>query len=151
MKKFEDKGELLSHFYDYRIVGCPKCSKPVDFSDLKVTCVHCGFNKEFKPMDSWYNLAPITVEMEDFLKISCCGHTLWAMNLEHLDFLERYVESSLRERIPNINKSLASRLPQWIKSSKNRNEILKGISRLRLKLKVNNYKLKKAPNTVYSK
>ncbi len=80
-------------------------------------------------------------------KISCCGQTLWAMNLEHLDFLERYVESDLRERIPNINKSLASRLPQWIKSKKNRNEILKGISKLRLKLKENKYESKKAPNT----
>ena len=51
-----------------------------------------------------------------------------------------------RERIPNINKSLASRLPQWIKSSKNRVEVLKGITRLRMTLKENNYKSKKAPN-----
>ena len=70
------------------------------------------------------------------------------MNLEHLDFLERYVESDLRERVPNINKSLASRLPQWIKSSKNRGEVLKGISRLRMKLKENNCKSKKVPNRV---
>ncbi|WMX16349.1 hypothetical protein [Aureispira sp. CCB-E] len=143
MKKFEDKGELLSHFYDYRIVSCLKCSKPVDFLDLKIACIHCGFNKKFKPMDSWYSLTPITVEIEDFLTTPCCGHTFWAMNLEHLAFVERYVESDLRERMPNINRSLASRLPQWIKSKKNRNEILKGISRLRLKLVENNYKSKK--------
>ena len=73
MKKFKDKGELLSHFYDYRIVGCPKCSKPVDFLDLKVTCIHCGFNKEFKPMDSWYNLAPITVT-NTYKNLTWLGH-----------------------------------------------------------------------------
>jgi len=139
MKKFEDKGELLSDFCSYRIVECPKCSKPVDFFDLKVTCLHCGYHKQFKPMDSWYNLTPITVEIEDFLKVPCCGETLWAMNLEHLDFLQKYVEAELRERTPNINKSLVSRLPQWIKSNKNRLEILKGIAVLRKKLIQNNY------------
>lgn len=147
MTKFEDKGELLSHFYNYRIVTCPKCTKPVDFSNLKVTCTHCGYHKEFKRMDSSSKLVPITVEIEDFLKTPCCGNTLWAINLEHLDFLERYVESDLRERIPNINKSLASRLPQWIKNKKNRNEILKGITRLRLKLKDNNYKSSQSTKT----
>ncbi|WP_326281641.1 hypothetical protein [Tamlana sp. 2201CG12-4] len=120
----------------------------MDFFDLKVTCIHCGHHKEFKPIDSWYKLAPITVEMEDFLKVPCCGQILWAMNLEHLDFLERYVESDLRERIPNINKSLASRLPKWIKSSKNRLEILKCIKKLRNKLIKGNYKSKIASNTV---
>lgn len=139
MKKFEDKGERLSDFCNYRIVACPSCSKPVDFLDLKVTCIHCGYHKAFKPMDSWHKLVPITVELEDFLQIACCGQTLWAINVEHLDFLEHYVEAGLRERIPNINRSLASRLPQWMKSSKNRQEILKGVSRLRLKLQEGNY------------
>lgn len=139
MKRFKDEGVLFDQFYGYRIVCCPKCFKPVDLLDLKVTCIQCGFNKEFKPLNSRHTLSILTVELEDFLKIPCCGHTLWAMNLEHLDFLEKYVESDLRERIPNINKSVASRLPQWIKSKNNRNEILKGISKLRLKLKENNY------------
>ncbi|MGH1338261.1 MAG: hypothetical protein ACRBFS_19210 [Aureispira sp.] len=143
MKKLEDKGECLSDFCDYRIVGCPSCSKPVDFLDLTVTCMHCGYHKAFKPKDAWYKLVPITVELEDFLEIPCCGQTLWAMNVEHLDFLERYVEADLRGRLPNLNRSLASRLPPWIKSSKNRQEILKGISRLRLKLKKGNYTSKK--------
>lgn len=65
------------------------------------------------------------------------------MNLEHLDFLERYIESGLRERIPNINKSLASRLPQWIKSNKNRDDILSCIKKLRQKLRESGYKSKR--------
>ena len=140
MKKFEDNGIELSQFYEYRIVHCPNCSKPVDFVNLKVTCIHCAYHKEFKAIDSWHSLAPITVAMEDYLQIPCCGQMLWAINLEHLDFLENYVVADIRERLPNINKSLASRLPQWMKSNKNRKEILKCISNLRLKLKEHNYR-----------
>lgn len=75
MNKFEDKGETINHFYDYRVVGCPKCAKPIDFFDLKLTCIHCGYHKEFKPSDMWYNLFPLSAELEDFLEIPCCGRT----------------------------------------------------------------------------
>ena len=37
----------------------------------------------------------------------------------------------LRERIPNQNGSMPSRLPQWIKDAKNRDRLLKCIARLR--------------------
>lgn len=142
MKKFEDQGAFLSQFYAYRIVECPKCAKPIDYSGIKLVCINCGYNKEVRSKEAKHNLTPASLNVENFLSISCCGERLWAMNLEHLDFLECYVESELRERIPNINKSLASRLPQWIKSRKNRNEILRGIKKLRNKLKEENYKTK---------
>ncbi len=75
-----------------------------------------------------------TTPIVDYLQIECCGNKLWALNTEHLDFLEEYVESKLRERIPNINKSLASRLPNWIKDKKNRKGILTAIKKMRTKL-----------------
>ena len=56
---------------------------------------------------------------------------LWAYNLNHLNELRRYVEASLRERSSDAgNKSMASRLPAWIKSAKNRAAVLKRIERL---------------------
>jgi len=148
MKKFKDNGELMSQFYTYRIVGCPKCKCPVDFYNLRIVCIECGYSKSFESHEFWYQIEPkISVDIEDYLQISCCGNSLWAMNTEHLEFLEKYVEADLRERTPNINKSLASRLPQWIKNSKNRDEILKCIKKLRKKLSNNNYKtVKKAHN-----
>ncbi|BDS12722.1 hypothetical protein [Aureispira anguillae] len=142
MKEFIDNGKLLSNFYNYRIVGCPNCSKPIDFNDLKLICTHCGYNKKFKLMDPCSGLNSITVEVENFLKIACCGNILWAINLEHLTFLERYVEADLRTRTPNINRSLVSRLPQWIKDRKNRKEVLKCIVKLRKSLVDNNYESK---------
>ena len=76
----------------------------------------------------WYFRFPL------WLEISCCGETLWAYNEKHLEFIEKYVAAKLRERVPNINKSLASRLPDWIKRAKNRDEILKAIGKLKEKL-----------------
>jgi hypothetical protein len=65
-----------------------------------------------------------------WLQTPCCGETLWAYNEEHLRFLKDYVTASIRERQPNLNGSLASRLPQWIKRAHNRDEISRCIERL---------------------
>ena len=79
-----------------------------------------------------------------WLQTPCCGKILWAYNREHLDFLESYVKAGLRESFPLKvyeigrvmwrNKSLASRLPTWMKRAKNRDEVLRGIERLRRKI-----------------
>ena len=110
-----------------------------------MTCVHCGFNKKFEPLVSWTSrYVRMTIDINYFLAIHCCGHVLWVVNTDHLDFIERYVEADLRERVPNINRSLASRLPQWIKSRKNRAEILRSIAKIRAALKKYNYQPNKA-------
>jgi hypothetical protein len=141
MKKFADNGVYLRQFSDYRIIKCPKCERPIDFRGQKITCTHCGYNRVFECEGFWG--IPKAVEITLFLNISCCGNVLWAVNEEHLDFLEQYVASELRERTPNINKSLASRLPQWIKSRKNRDEVLKAISKLRKSLEAHQYQSRK--------
>ncbi|MFV1884892.1 MAG: hypothetical protein ACMZ7B_10420 [Balneola sp.] len=129
MSEFKDNGVRLWELGDYRLIKCPKCSKPVDYYGYRLSCAQCGFidDKDHYP------------DYELFLKIDCCSEVLWAMNLEHLDFLEDYVSAKIRTRTPNINKSLASRLPQWIKSKKNRGQILKCLNKLRDKLKVEGY------------
>ena len=69
-----------------------------------------------------------------WLQTECCGRVLWAQNEGHLLFLERYVRAQLRERAPNRNNSLASRLPSWMKQGKNRDEVLACLARLRRSL-----------------
>jgi len=59
------------------------------------------------------------------------GESFWAFNEKHLDYLEDYVSSDLRERIPNRNSSIPSRIPKWVKNAKNRDTVLKCIQRLR--------------------
>lgn len=48
--------------------------------------------------------------------------------------LEGYVGAKLRERTNKGRSSFLSKLPKWIKSAKNREEILKGIAKLKEKL-----------------
>jgi hypothetical protein len=74
-----------------------------------------------------------------WLQIPCCGEVLWAYNERHLSLLEGFVAARLRERSRDerygwSNRSLPSRLPPWIKSGKNREHVLKGLSRLRARL-----------------
>ena len=115
----QDDGETPQHGWRTRLV-CPACGHTAD-----------GFKKYAAlgaPGTDFFSGLPL------WLQVPCAGHLLWAWNESHLDFIERYVAADLRERTPNINKSLASRLPAWIKSGKNRDEVLKGIRRLRKRL-----------------
>ncbi|WP_261988787.1 MULTISPECIES: hypothetical protein [unclassified Streptomyces] len=69
-----------------------------------------------------------------WLQASCCGNVLWAYNTRHLDLLEAYAQAKLRERgelAPWAPTSLVERLPTWLKTAKNRTEILRAIKRLR--------------------
>ncbi|WP_445281982.1 hypothetical protein [Streptomyces sp. DSM 118148] len=69
-----------------------------------------------------------------WLQASCRGNVLWAYNLRHLDLLETYVQAKLRERgelVPWAPMSLVERLPTWLKTAKNRTEILRTIKCLR--------------------
>ncbi|MEK3910676.1 hypothetical protein [Paenibacillus sp. FSL H7-0331] len=112
-----------------------KCANAVKIQDVdyeyKLICSRCGIlsnptigsgsNGTFMGLNLW-------------LRTNCCGNVLWAYNIEHLNFLDTYINSSLRERIPYKNQSLASRLPEWLKNAKNRQELSKGIDKLRNRL-----------------
>jgi hypothetical protein len=146
-ERFVDDGSTIYELGDEFLVVCPKCKslakvtspetdseKLVDklFARRKVYCLSCLFRDTWNRGQlsiggnfDWYFNLPL------WLQISCCGETLWAYNYKHLEFIENYVAAKLRERKPHINKSTASRLPQWIKSAKNRGEILKAIAKLK--------------------
>src|SRR5260370_39279346 len=70
----------------------------------------------------WYFQLPL------WLQTPCAGEILWAFNSAHLSFLESYVPARDRRRLPNVNRSAASRLPMWIKSAKNREAVLHAIA-----------------------
>ncbi|MEV6211915.1 hypothetical protein [Kitasatospora sp. NPDC051914] len=58
------------------------------------------------------------------------GHVLWALDADHLDAVEEYVAAVPRPP-SHGNATLTSRLPVWIKSAKNRRDVLIGLGRLR--------------------
>lgn len=73
-----------------------------------------------------------------WLKTDFRGKVFWAFNGEHLDFLERVIRSTLRERPVMRGRRLAFtmrmpfNLPSWLLSAKNRPDLLKLIAKLRL-------------------
>ncbi|MEZ4775383.1 MAG: TFIIB-type zinc ribbon-containing protein [Bacteroidia bacterium] len=142
------------------LVVCPNCEgkalvKTGDFhlpkyevNEVKVVCADCSFNKTMKnvvkrrdekqkrgnilifgaPIDPFFHL-PV------WLSTEFSGETLWAYNLEHLDFLAAHVGAKLRERNGfrfNV-KSVGARLPRWMTAAKNRDAVLKAIEKLREK------------------
>jgi len=129
--RFQDDGKYLSEFLSYRIVQCPECTHPLKLTlTTAIHCSKCSYLKINDNTDLGNNLY-LFEELKDYIQIRCCGELLWSANFEHLDFIEKYVSSKLRERKPNVNRSLASRLPNWIKDKKNRDDILKAIQKFR--------------------
>lgn len=152
---------MLDDFGDVIHVCCPQCGRHAQvariitaedeqisspaygkymllFQPRKLSCLHCGHTKTWSgrgirqggPCD-WYFGLPL------WLQTPCCGSTLWALNRRHLDFLERYVTAQQRAkiRVPVVgtvrNRSMASRLPRWMKSAKNREAVTRGLIRLK--------------------
>jgi hypothetical protein len=103
-----------------------------------VYCNHCDFQKIAPKQEG--NHLWIYPTLETYIQVRCCGEILWAVNIEHLNFLEDYVKAKLRERQPNINRSISSRLPQWIKNRKNREDILRCIQQIKTDLSKKGFK-----------
>jgi hypothetical protein len=108
------------------------------FCARRLSCLHCGQAKTWegntlaqgRPYD-WYFGLPL------WLQTPCCGSTLWALNRAHLDFLESYVAAHQRTKVGAAsagkvrNRSMASRLPRWMKSARHRETVLKSLAYLR--------------------
>lgn len=157
-ERFLDDGFKLEHFCEEFLVVCPRCEKMARvlpnekeiakmskkkieqtrnrlFGPRKLVCSNCGSTREWSEHQikvgadcDFYFRLPV------WLRAACCGETLWAYNREHLEMLERFVGAKLRERTIKGRNSFLSKLPQWIKSAKNRDEILKAIERMRQKI-----------------
>jgi hypothetical protein len=56
------------------------------------------------------------------------GDVFWAYNTRHLEFLRRYLDADLRFRTPNVNSSIASRLPRFLLDRKNRRAVVKELA-----------------------
>ena len=127
------------------LIRCPHCqqaalirSTSYSSADRKWTsdcfCANCVKAWQFHPGGYAVNDSHPYRYLPLWLQTNCCGEVLWAFNREHLEFLEEYVSQTLRKRPHNFNGSLQSRLPKWILSAKNRQAVLRGIKRLKVKL-----------------
>jgi hypothetical protein len=153
-QRFEDTGQSIYDFMDEILVVCPKCngcartfridsSNKDWFAPRRLVCASCGHTKDWvkraiarqwqgEPRDDYFAL-PL------WLQAPCAGETLWAYNRDHLAFIESFVGAKHRERTRDQesgwrNKSLASRVPKWMQSAKNRAAVLQAITKLKEKL-----------------
>lgn len=150
-ERFIDSREQWTDFLEEILVRCPSCSgcarvlprNPAEvsaFAPRRMVCGACGLIRDHEGqavavregVDAYFG-APL------WLTTRCCGETLWAYNARHLDLLESFVAAGLREqeRHPEhgwSNRSLANRLPAWIKAGKNRPELLRALQQLRERL-----------------
>jgi hypothetical protein len=148
-KTFTDAGDHLLDFMQDYSVECPHCAHrasvcvidqtaPALFAPRRLTCAGCGYTAEWRersvcsrfseePRD-WYFKRPF------WYRTNCCGHVLWVLNRDHLEFLRHYVGAQIRSRARGqtgwSNRSLASRLPKWISSASHRTDILLALERL---------------------
>jgi hypothetical protein len=138
-----DTRDCLCAFSDPILVRCSRCGHPGSLllkagdreshrwqSKRRFACEKCAYAFEWAPRTIVHSVRDWNDRLPLLLQIPCCGEVLWAFNEEHLTFLNNYASALLRERIGISNASLASRLPQWMKSAKNRRAVLRGIGRL---------------------
>lgn len=158
--RFVNEHKMLIRFADQILVQCPKCSglakviipqNAVGYADpyvwdrlsRRVLCTKCSFMKEVHPRrgphNDWkfdFTLSKGSSAVDWFyglplyLQTPFRGHILWAFNFNHLNYLERYIRAEIRESAPYY-LSIESTLPKWIKLSKNRDNLLKAISKIK--------------------
>ena len=149
-------------FVDEFLVVCPCCGgkavvkASTDEIPPRLTCLPCGLARDWESASpgvltshssgTWpagqYALgdaADAYFHLPLWLQVPCGGNTLWAYNARHVAFLREYVASTQRRRSPRadsgpLNTRLASRLPRGIKLAKNRDTVLRAISKLEEKL-----------------
>ena len=137
ISRFKSQGKSLYQFYDTVLIHCPKCDKKAiirttEKDKKQLTCTSCPYTKKGSlPIHTYFPKL--------WLRSRCGRHELWALNADHLLYIKEYVSAKIRERTKDpqtgwANQSLESRLPQWIKSAKNRDQVLKCIKKLEEKL-----------------
>lgn len=115
------------------------------FPTLYVQCPHCGYPMSGKIHKTTRNYLSYTGEIKDghepyfgfelWFLTSFRSKTIWAINREHLAYMIEYLRADLREKSNEdmSMKSQADHLPTFMKTAKNRDEIVKKLKELQNK------------------
>ena len=120
-------------------IQIPNVNEPKD--KISVKCNSCGETQSYAPRNITlesiyeYNGKPTEpyFQLPLWLVESVKGHSLWAYNHEHLSYLKEYVAADLREKNGRQFWTMVEKLPEWIKSSKNIEAVIRGIEKLEKK------------------
>lgn len=141
--RFQDENLILSDFYKEVWIVCPTCERKAiatvnfDTKTARLLCVNCGFNKETSTLLSENISIQIPAnhffKAELWLKASFKNELFYAYNNEHLEYLERYISATLREHKDRTHFTLLEKLPKFYHEAKNREGLLKTITKLKSK------------------
>lgn len=128
--RHHDDGSAIYAWADPEVlVVCPRCDRQaqvrgVGLGPRRLTCLHCGLAKDSgagtvwgEPVDPWFRL-PL------WLQAPFDGRVVWAFNERHLSELRAHVAADLREHGTGTTRSTFARLPAWLTSAKNRDDVL---------------------------
>ncbi|MDV9168969.1 hypothetical protein R6V09_02290 [Streptomyces sp. W16] len=148
--RFHDPRATRADFASSILVRCPRCERIAHFEQrpytppdadgrryphTRLVCRSCGLCRIDKGprRPSLRTGGPYYPAL--WLRTGTRHGELWAYNLQHLDLIRRFVAADLRERAPwydtGHKMTLVARLPAWMKSAKNRAEVLRAVDRLR--------------------
>jgi hypothetical protein len=122
--KIRYESQILNKKPEMINLKCPICKEHKDFKP-KIEEITYRFNSdENRQRESYFN-CELWYQRPIDLAI------FWAYNRAHINYLELYIRADLRERSNegSFNKTLISRLPQFVKSAKNREKLLKIIEK----------------------
>ncbi|MFI8371892.1 hypothetical protein [Streptomyces sp. NPDC085466] len=154
--RHHDHGTWLVRYTGGILVVCPRCggralvAPPPDairpdslghlvWAPRRLTCAGCGALAEHngeRQGNGAVGARPGGTEDPFFrrplwLQTRCAGRILWAYDEEHVDALAAYVGARHRVRHSSPTLSMFARLPAWMKSAGNRDEVLAGLGALR--------------------
>ena len=130
--------------------NCSNCSAEINViiphvnekkESIAVKCKKCGVTQNYEPRNipqEWiFSDTGKSNEMYFglplWLSSNFRSYNFWAYNYEHLEYLKKYISANLRERNNRTHSTMVEKLPDWMKSNKNREKIIKIIEELEIK------------------
>ncbi len=106
-------------------VKCSSCGKTENYSPRNIA-QEWKYESTGKPSENYFGL-PL------WLTETFRGNNFWAFNYDHLEYLKQYISAELREKNGRTHWTMVEKLPDWMKSGKNRDKIVKLITELERK------------------
>ncbi|KAA6438277.1 hypothetical protein FEM33_16370 [Dyadobacter flavalbus] len=144
--------EKRSERIRYQVIvkrNCDNCGNAIEehipnnnqkVSSILISCPHCGIVRTLQPRNEEYFIKYNSCGVSDpifglplWLQCEVKGNAFWALNRRHLNEIQDYVSSTLRERLTTNYTTMVKKLPNFIKDRKNRAAILKAIGKLSVK------------------
>ncbi len=129
---------------------CSNCAAEIDIcipnvnkkkEAIAIKCTKCGETDNYKPrnIEQQWTYRGIGKPSDNYFGLPLWltdnfrGNDFWAFNYDHLEYLKEYISADLREKNGRTHWTMVEKLPDWMKSGKNREKLMKLISELERK------------------